>query len=114
MAACAGQPGKACPNRTERKEILNFQRNLLLCEVCEYARFGDESSGKPKKSTKERKKCTKSTEAGDENTSGNSSSQLYSDGEKPGEKIRTEETLENALECKFCENTSTDEDDMLL
>ena len=68
MAACAGQPGKACPNRTKRKEILNCQGNLLLCEVCEYARFGEESSRKPKKSTKERKKSTKSTEAGDENT----------------------------------------------
>ena len=114
MAACAGQPGKACPNRTKRKEILSCQGNLLLCEVCEYARFGEESSRKPKKSTKERKKSTKSTEAGDENTPGNSSSQVSNDGEKPGGKIGTEETLVNVLECKFCSSTSTDEDDKLL
>ena len=114
MAACAGQPGKAYPNRTKRKEILNCQGNLLLCEVCEYVRFGEESSRKPKKSTKERKKSTKSTEAGDENTPGNSSSQVSNDGEKPGGKIGTEETLVNVLECKFCSSTSTDEDDKLL
>ena len=74
----------------------------MLCEVCEYACFWDKSSRKPKKSTKERKKSTKSTEAGDENTPGNSTSQHSGDGEKPGGKIKTEETLANALEGKFC------------
>ena len=81
----------------------------MLCEVCEYARFGENSSRKPKKTTKERKKSTKSTEAEDENTPGNSSSQLSNDGEKSGEKIRTEETLADAFECKFCTSTSTDD-----
>ena len=60
MRACEGQPGKACLNRTKKKEILNCNGDLLLCEVCEYARFGEKNSRKPKKSTKERKKVHRS------------------------------------------------------
>ena len=48
MGACAGPPGKDCPNKSRKKEILNCNGDLMLCEMCEYARFGNKSSRKPK------------------------------------------------------------------
>ena len=81
MAACAGQPGKVCPKKAKKKEVLKCQGDLFLCEVCEYARFGDRSSRKPKSATTihtryevtpagntEQKKASKTTEAGDDKT----------------------------------------------
>ena len=48
MVSCAGQPGKDCPNRSRKKEVLPCQGELFLCEVCEYVRFKELSTRKPK------------------------------------------------------------------
>ena len=56
MPVCEGRPGQACPDNRNDKTVHLSQGDLMLCDACECARFGQTllstSNGAAKKSSK--------------------------------------------------------------
>ena len=59
MPSCQGQEGGNCPNNNKKKTVKFCQGDWYLCEVCEYARYGESSTRIPekKKEVKSQKKA---------------------------------------------------------
>ena len=41
MPVCEGRPGQSCPDNKNDKTVHLSQGDLMLCDGCERARFGD-------------------------------------------------------------------------
>ena len=90
----------------------------MLCEMCEYARFGENSSRKPKKSTTTAKSMPKSASTTKSalpvrspNPSADNTKQKSAS--KPTEAGNVG-AQGDATECKFCDNTFPEEDGKLI
>ena len=95
MPQCQGLPDGECPNKSKKKEVKHCQGELFLCSSCEFSRFGQQSTRKPRAKPQR------------EQTQEQPAMVTKSTPKSGGKNDQAQDKTPSPSECKLCQKNST-------